>query len=224
MSTILVVMTDGRDHVLERTIRSAQESIHGEIVERWIHDDTGDDAHRSALADYFPDFEVKGAGPRRGFGGAYHYTFELLRERSGVDYVFMLEDDFVFNRPIELFSMQGVLDRNRDLVQLALRRQAWSENEKLAGGVIEQHPEAYAERRDHFGNAWLEHRQFFTTNPSLFRRTLCRREWPWQARSEGLFTHEILRDDPDAVFGYWGTRDDPPWVEHIGEVRNGKGY
>lgn len=226
MSVSLVVMTDGRDDVLARTIASAREMLEGEIAHRIMHDDSGDHFHRRRLMAEYPDFAHIGKGDRRGFGGAYRHTFEWLDSNRAelADYVFLLEDDFTFNRPVELFSMQGVLERNPDVVQIALRRQAWSATERLAGGVIEQHPEAYAERRDHLGNAWLEHRLFFTTNPSMFRRTLCRREWPAGAQSEGLFGHGIIRDDPDAVFAYWGTRDDTPWVEHIGDERAGKGY
>jgi hypothetical protein len=123
------------------------------------------------------------------------------------------------------------MDANPHLVQMALRRQPWNAAERAAGGVVEQHPEAYTERRDKAGNVWLEHRLFWTTNPHLFRRSLCRMGWPNVPRSEGEWSHYLLRQGTwdgvagdDVAFGYWGARDSGPWIEHVGHRRVGTGY
>ena len=66
------------------------------------------------------------------------------------------------------------------------------------------------------------HRRFFTTNPSVYRASLCERGWPQEPHSEGVFTHRLLADGFD--FAFWGGRFDPPAVTHIGAERTGRGY
>lgn len=219
----LLVMTDGRDELLARTIESARASLTGPITERVIYDDTGDPEHRNDLRARYPDFLVFGVG-RQGFGGAIASAWTVLRSASQARFVFHLEDDFVFGRPVDLAAMARVLDANYELVQLALRRQPWNEEERAAGGIIEQYPDDYDENWNGAGAHWLEHRRFFTTNPSLYRRKLLTdHDWPEVEHSEGVFTHQLLTD-PDTRFGFWGARDSGEWVEHIGVERAGIGY
>jgi hypothetical protein len=108
-----------------------------------------------------------------------------------------------------------------------LKRQAWNDAERSAGGFMQIDPASYVQCAQYDGDqtlAWVEHRLFFTTNPSLYRRSLIlEADWPDSEQSEGMFTH-LLREDPDARFGYWGRRDDEPWVHHIGVERIGTGY
>lgn len=218
----LLVMTDGRLSYLAETVASAERMLGGPITERWMHDDSGSDEHRKLLQKMFPNFRQIGVGSRAGFGRSIARAWGMLSAESKADYVFHLEGDFTFNCPIRLTSMMAVLDNNPHLVQLALRRQPWNPEEEAAGGIIERHPEAYEDCFDG-PHAWLEHRLFFTTNPSLYRRELVKNGWPDEERSEGVFTHRLLAD-PGVRFGFWGRRDTPPWVEHIGYERAGGGY
>lgn len=220
----LLVVTDGRRDPILQTIPSAAANLDRDLITRRVlYDDSGDPNHRDWLADQFPEFELiwHPAG-RQGFGGAIRTAWEHLAavpER----FIFHLEDDFTFNRPVELFAMAHVLAAHDEVVQLALRRQPWNAAERQAGGVVEEHPEAFIDATLS-GSDVLLHRQFFTTNPSLYRRTLCEGGWPEGNNSEGLFTHQILQGDPAAVFGYWGARDSGEWVTHIGKERVGVGY
>lgn len=223
MSVALIVMTDGRRDCILEAIPSALSQVNGPITRRVIHDDSGDPDYRSWLAHQFPTFEVVfHPTARQGFGGAYRNAWRYL---SGLSerFVFSTEDDFLFTRPVELQPMMDVLDENPCLVQLALRRQPWNEQEKAAGGIIEQHPDDYREMVDHGHRHWLEHRKFFTTNPSLYRTELCRGGWPDVEHSEGIFTHQLLAD-PEIRFGFWGSRDSGEWVSHVGHERIGIGY
>jgi hypothetical protein len=221
----LLVMTDGRDHI-HRTIASAMHYLDGPITERWIHDDSGDPDNVEMLrAVYEPiGFQVIATPGRSGFGGAIRSAWSTLLELSEAPFVFHLEDDFVFRRQVRAGHMMGILERFPHLVNLALRRQPWNDDERAAGGIVEQHPDAYHDR-SHFPlyAEWLEHRLFFTTNPGLYRRSLMEREWPDGANSEGRFSHALL-EDPDVRFGYYGARDSGEWVEHIGVERVGVGY
>lgn len=214
-------MTDGRTDCIQRTIASAETALGSDITHRVIHDDTGDTEHRDVLRGMFPEFEVIGQPARQGFGGAIRSAWRYVGQLPA-RFVFHLEDDFTFNEQIPLADMAKVLDRNPHLVQLALRRQPWNPAEMAAGGIIEQHPGEYHECSDGV-STWLEHRRFFTTNPSLYRRTLCDIGWPEGDQSEGRFGIQICAD-PDVRFGYWGPASSDPKVHHIGDHRNGTGY
>lgn len=223
MTVALLVITDGRIDYLHDTVDSARENLRGLITRRVMYDDTGDSEHRAYLRKAFPDFDHIHAGDRQGFGGAIRASWAYLTVQSREPFIFHLEQDFTFNRPVNLDDMADLLISRPHLAQLALRRQSWNAEERAAGGIIEQHPTDYAQNMDEAGHCWIEHRRFFTTNPSLYRRTLMAKGWPDCEHSEGIFTHELLRD-PKLRFAFWGLRTDEPWVEHIGHERAGTGY
>lgn len=221
----LLVMTDGRRECLAATMASHMAELRpwAQISEVWIHEDSGDADYRRWLAEVYPTARIigpeVGAG-RSGFGGAIRRAWSTLRQHSAARFVYHLEDDFTLTRPLDLLDMAMTLEENPHLVQLALRRQPWSAAEVAAGGIVEQHPTDYV---DCVG--WLEHRRFFTTNPSLYRRSLLvEHEWPDGAESEGRFGIALLERHPDWRFAYWGRRGDPPWCHHIGAQRVGTGY
>lgn len=218
-----VVMTDGRIDCLAKALESFDQQVHGPVTRRVIHDDTGDPSYHQELADRFPGWELLTTPGRSGFGGAYRSAWQWVAANVAEPFVFSTEDDFTYNRPVDLADLADVLDSQPNLVQLALRRQPWNDAERLAGGIVEQHPEAYADIWDSAGRAWLEHRLFFTTNPSLIRTNLCAGGWPNVAHSEGIFTHQMLRNT-SARFGFWGARNSGEWVTHIGHERVGTGY
>lgn len=218
----LLVMTDGRDHIFE-TLPLARAFLLGPVSEVWIHDDSGDAAHGEKLRRVFPDCRVVQTAGRSGFGGAIRSAWSALRAGSSTPFVFHLEDDFRFFRIVELDRMAAVLAHHPELVQLALRRQPWNAEELAAGGIVEQHPADFVEVADEVGNVWLEHRRFFTTNPSLYRRELLDHEWPAGEQSEGRFSIELF-SAPELRSAYWGSRDSGEWVQHIGMHRAGTGY
>jgi GT2 family glycosyltransferase len=230
----LLVMTDGRRDYLPRAVESFDEYVTGPVTRRVLHDDSGDPNQWRWLREQFPQFELVTTKGRAGFGGAIQSAWAHLTVRDTNPYIFHLEDDFVFQRPVHLHALLAVLQDRPYLIQLALRRQPWNAVEADAGGVVESHPDAYTEHTDPAGHRWLEHRLFFTTNPSLYRRDLCRQGWPDGDQSEGHFGQQILQAhlsvdgialDPDRLaFGFWGPRDSGEWVQHIGKVRAGHGY
>lgn len=224
MSVTVVVMTDGRRDCLERSLATV-DRLRGPVSVKVIHDDTGDPRHHEWLWQRFTGHGwcIVTTDRRSGFAGAYAHAWQWLTDHDRNDWILSTEDDFTFNRDVDLHAVIDVLTAHPHLAQMALRRQAWNAAERAAGGVIELDPDAYTDRRDADGRQWLEHRRFFTTNPSLYRRTLTARGWPTGAHSEGVFSAELFTD-PAAACGYWGARDDPPWVTHIGQHRSGHGY
>ena len=222
----LLVMTDSRRHCIEHTLDSACENLQpwALISELWIHDDSGDPEYQTWLRLRYRSFTVVSTAGRSGFGGAIRSAWATLRSSSKADYVFHLEDDFTFNHPIDLAAMMRLLDEQPHLAQVALRRQPWNDDERDAGGIVESHPCDYTDRTDGLLLHWLEHRRFFTTNPSLYRRQLIvDHDWPDGSESEGHFSAQLF-GDPAARSAYWGARDSGEWVTHIGAERVGTGY
>lgn len=201
MSVALLLIDDGREDYLRRCIRSLA-PIMG-VFDRVVQIDD-------------PDHEL-------GFAGAIQAGWDQVLE-TDCELVFHVESDFVFCEPPELERM-AVLARCSRLAQVALKRQAWNERERAAGGIIEADPDDFVEREIRTATwtaAFVEHRRFFTTNPSLYRREIAERGWPQVSESEGVFTHRLL--DEGFSFALWGGKHDPPRVEHVGAVRTGTGY
>lgn len=219
----VMIPTDGRVHCLTNTWRSFVEAVNVAAFDASVVvvNDCPDPGYRDVISELIePDVLLRFQGSRRGFGGAIIDGWAALRNLE-VDYVFHLEDDFMFTRYVDLGAMRAVLDANERVCQMALRRQAWNQEEKTAGGLVQLAPDAYTERITG-RHEWLEHSLFFTTNPSLYRADLMGSGWPKGANSEGKFTHQLLGQE--RTFGYWGRKWDEPWVLHIGEHRTGTGY
>jgi GT2 family glycosyltransferase len=219
---VAVMTTHGRRECIEKAIGSLNENLKGLTLQRRvISDDSGDPEYHAWLRLHFPDWELTGP-PRApvGFAGNVAHAWDTALG-SGQRFVFWAEDDFTYNRPVDLSAMADVLDANPHLAQMALRRQAWFPAEIKAGGIIEQDPDAYVDCCDG-PHEWLEHRKFWTTNPSLIpRSTFVEHPWPTRSHSEALFARKALIGDTRS--GWWGSRVDDPWIEHFGE-RTGKGY
>lgn len=222
MSVCLLVITDGRDDVLAETMASLAADLHGPVTRRVLYDDTGDPNHRAYLAVTYSAFEVvQHPTGRQGFGGAIRTAWAHIG--TGPErFVWHHEDDFLLNRPLDLTPLMAVLDACPHLAQLVLKRQPWNPQEEAAGGIIEQHPDDYTEVVDALGT-WTEHRRFWSSNPSLYRRSLTFRGWPDVEHSEGHFSLALFTD-PAVRCAFWGGRADEPYVHHIGKERAGVGY
>ncbi len=224
MMTVLV-MTDGRLDCLRASLASVMVHLHGPVTRWVVHDDTGDARYHQLLTRHLTaTWELVTTPSRSGFGGAYRHAYDWIVANDDAGYVFSTEDDFVLTRPVDLMAMAQVLAERDHLTQLALRRQPWNATEKAAGGIVESHPAEYTDRSDTDGHAWLEHRLFHTTNPSLLpRRILTDHRWPTGPSSETAFSADLFTDT-DACAGYWGSRDSGEWCRHIGHQRVGRGY
>lgn len=229
------VLTNGRLELLDKTIESFEDKVRGgPVTTRIIWDDTGSGEHWDYLRFAYPRWLIcRSVAGSEGFGGAMRSAWTRLAQRTVEPFIWWSEDDFVYEKVIPLGDMARVLINNPHLAQLALRRQAWNAAETEAGGVVELAPDAFTERRE--GNsgewAWLEHRLFWTTNPSMFRRELLTAGWSDDPHSEGRFTHRLLGEGlpwgvsgDDLRFGYWGGRRSTPAVTHTGLERTGFGY
>lgn len=158
-----------------------------------------------------------------GFGAAMRSGWRHARQ-SPEPYVFWLENDFRFDRPIDLTDCAAALLTNVHLAQVALVRGAVNARERRAGGWPGLHgPWAQRELwRDTGPVRWRESRWGWTTNPSLIPTSFIRQhDWPDGAESEGRFALAVKATDDRAMFGVLGWADEH--VTHLGE-RDGIGY
>lgn len=160
--------------------------------------------------------EVNDPHHELGFAGAIQAGWDAVLE-SGADYVVHVEADFTFNVHAPIKGMIQLLEAQPHLAQVCLKRQPWSPAERAAGGIVERHPENYTSH-----GFWTEHKVCFSTNPCVYRASLCERGWPQVPQSEGIFTHQLLADG--LSFAFWGAPLDAPTVTHIGRHRTGTGY
>lgn len=178
-------------------------------------------ALKSALR-FLPRFDqyifVDDSAHRLGFAGAVQAGWDQVQ----TDYVFHLELDFTFDTPVPVPDMLALLIAHPELLQVSLKRQAWSNEEKAAGGIVELHPDWFTTVEGDLATR-TEHRVYFTTNPSVYRSGLCRLGWPQVPHSEGVFTAQLLRDGA-ARFAILGAKFDPPRTTHIGTERRGGKY
>lgn len=219
----IIVLTNGRPDCVAKAIPSIGEHLLG-VGDGLIVDDSGDDVYRGWLVEEFgaPVVPV-GDGPC-GYWRAMQRVWQVARD-LGADYFWLQEDDFVLHSDVDVEQIAGVLDTHPYLTQIALLRQPWWPNEVEHGGLIpalEQQGQTFTDATDGVHH-WVEHRACFTGNPCLIPARTFERDWPEGDWSESRFGR-LLFADPAARGAYWGRRDDPPLVEHIGHQRVGTGY
>lgn len=231
MNYHLMVLTHGDGPTLERCLESFAEHVTPAPARLSIF---RDGPGYTFVPDWPCPFHVEQIDPAQlGFCKASSAMWHSALY-SHEPYVFWLEHDFEFIKPVDLHGLAAVLDAAPELAQMSLMRDAVSEQEKAAGGLFELRRDHYTERetciidradtspQPGFWEAyWLEHRSYFTTNPSLMRRDFMGAErWPdYPAQCEGRFGIDLV--ERGYQFGVWG--DGTPAVNHIGE-RTGSNY
>lgn len=201
----LMVITDGRWDYLARTLESAKTALNYPFHQRLLVDDSGEEQG------FCPDgFDFVKNVPRRGLAGAIQTGWDCLDD---VDYVFHLEDDFIFPDIVDIEWMVEILEYEPDLAQIALLRQPWSRQEQLAGGIYGIQPERFKQR-----GGWVEQSHLFTFNPCLYPIAIAR---DYKAGLEAELTADLLKDSWS--FGYLGELGDEPRTIHIG-LRRSRNY
>jgi len=206
MKVALMVITDGRWDYLQRTLESAAECLDYPFSQRILVDDSGEELG------FCPDgFEFVKNTPRRGLAGAIQSGWDALD--ADIDYVFHLEDDFIFPDVVDVELMIELLEYENDLAQIALLRQPWSPEEKQAGGIYSIGPERFKQK---YG--FVQQQHLFTFNPCLYPIGVAR---DYRAGLEAELTADLLKDGWS--FGYLGELGDEPRTIHIG-IRRSRNY
>lgn len=228
----LLVMTNGRMTYLHHTLESFDEMVSGTITRRVIHDDSGDPGYVAWLKERYGDeYEIIHGGDVLGFAGAVQRAWsELAHDENR--FTFHLEDDFLFNRSVDLDELADFLEDRWWLAQLALRRSPWGRERE---GFVEDMRSAYSEREavwKHQGTKWIEHKLYYTMTPHIYRSRLRMVGWPDGQGTEVTYKDRLMETGlPWGVpgnhvrFGFWGgVEDGADAVTHIGVVRKGHGY
>lgn len=216
---------EDRRSYLEASLASLSK-VTGPIVQRVIYSDWPDDIRTGELQEIASrhGFYVVGEG-NHGHTGMRQRLWKYLAKHAQGDYIFATEDDFGYDQPVDLDAMLAVLRKQPHLAQLALLRDACYPDERETGGILGWPLPAFT-----FHAGWFSHREFWTNNPSLFRKALTERPWPDTREnpitgrgpgSEVIFGRQLTRD-PRIRYGFWGSGE--PWVRHLGVVRAGTGY
>lgn len=128
------------------------------------------------------------------------------------DWVFHLEDDWVFTEPVPVEEM-AQLQQRECLLQVALKRNPVNPIEQAVGGFMEANPDNYEQR-----DGWVESFFGFTFNPCLVPCTVL--DLPTEDGEAGLTrTLRATHYQGMARFGIYGNLDDLPRCFHIGHQR-----
>lgn len=202
----LMVITDGRWDYLQRTLQSAAEMLDYPWSQRILVDDSGEEVGFCPTK-----FDFVKNTPRRGLAGAIQSGWDALD--TEVDYVFHLEDDFIFPEPVDIDLMLEILEYEPDLAQIALLRQPWSPQEEQAGGIYWIEPDRFKQK-----HGYVEQKHLFTFNPCLYHASVAR---DYRAGLEAELTADLLKDG--YKFGYLGELNNDPKTIHIG-LRRSRNY
>lgn len=150
---------------------------------------------------------------RLGMAGAVQAAWDWAIQ-TGVDYLLHVEEDFRFTQPFDPDDAIRILNTDPRLAQVVLKRQPWSPEEHAAGGIIESHPEDYTDHQAG-GLRWVSHQRIFSLNPCVIPRHILELGWP--DGNEAAMTTNLVT--LGYRFAFFGDRDDPPRVEHVGHER-----
>lgn len=234
----LAVLTHGEPSpTLAETLMSFRDLVTPEPEETLIYFDgpmTFTENVPRGPRDGLGDVVMLGENPARGFCAATRDLWDIAsygRVNTSMDplpeFVFWLEHDFRFARPVDLRGLATVLTANPQLAQVSLMRDAANAEERAAGGLFELRRDEFTPRvekieADSVGDLpWLEHSAYFTTTPSLMRTDfMAQVPFPsYPERCEGMFGIDLTA--LGYRFGVWG--DGSVYVNHIGQ-RTGFGY
>lgn len=234
MDYTLAVLTHGDSATIDRAVNSFMDKVRPAPAHVLVYKDgsaSGGPEHQWEIQDG-SGWDHRLGGEQRGFCHATGELWQWATEQD-TEFVFWLEHDFTFLRPVHLSDLAEPLLEDLKLAQMQLMRNAVSVEEIAAGGLYEMRRADYEpSTTDPLPEGtragersllhWLMHRAYFTTNPSLMR-TAWMAEHPWlddgQPFCEGRFGIDLVKRG--FHFGVWGHGE--PWVEHIGQ-RTGFGY
>lgn len=211
----LTMTTNGRNMFLEQTILSLREKIFSQynFDIKIIVDDSGLIDNYATVKKLCPEFIVYSHNKPMGLAKTVQDAWTSVP--SYIDYIFHLEDDFIFNKTPQFEKMISILELMPHLSQMLLLRQPVNTEEEIFGGYIQQFTNEYDQcSLENF--YWIENNRFFSLNPSIIPRKIFEK-YSWPTGNEAEMTAKLNEDG--FRHGIWGKKDDAPMVEHIGVFR-----
>jgi hypothetical protein len=218
----LLITSNGRKEYIVPTIESWKIFIDKYVKNKMIIDDSGNEDYRNWLAETFPDFKVLSLGTSN-MGFSYLLKTWTTNLEFNSEYILLLEDDFFLLEDIDCDRMIQILENNNEMLELSLKRQAWSQEEIAAGGMIER---IYTDSKFVQHDGWFKHKEFFTTNPSIININRLRKYAKLvydtdELISEAEFGSRLFNNNPTMYCAFLGNIFDSHKVEHIGHIRTG---
>lgn len=216
MKICIIILTDGRNDYLARTLESLETnvvfpqdaSIYKILVDDWPVD--REEKVIKKLAKKYKVDKVVLNDENIGIDKTVQKAWSLIPE--GTDYIWHQENDFEYLNPVNVSEMIQVLE-NPTIVQVALVRQPWFADEKDAGSLLKTRPARF--RQASVSNIDVViHRDHFTHNPSIYKA-----KWIEQMEgySEYKFKDLLLSKNGVLYFAYLGKLEDSHTILHIGE-------
>lgn len=225
---LVVVFSTNRYEYLERTLAAFREHVDfgGCLVKTMLIDDypaTRDAVRAQTLEDRFGVDIVVRHEVNKGLGLSWRETWDAIRARPELgDWVFHLEDDAVFRRPVAVREVIEAFAASPDpLTQVFFKRNVCYAPEedfiaRIEAGTL---GDDVGGGTGGIGGIGVTQNAYFVAMASVYPRDLVTR-----FVSEADPHEHTVRDYFGAwnmTSGMWGSRDAPPAVEHIGTVSRG---
>jgi hypothetical protein len=223
MKVLLGIIDNKRPDYLSKTISSLEDNIDFDFTAKVLIDDSGDEIYSQYLLDVYGDkYSIISHPENKGLSGSIRTLWSLAKDLN-VDYVFHLEGDFTFNEKIDIYNLHKIFGVEQHLAQIALKRQPVNLEEAKFNGFMNMDPSAYQDKFiPEINYYWVEHRKFFTLNPSLYPKWVIELGWE-NGWGEKEFTDRLLADSL-VKCGFYGEKSDNPRVHHIGDFRAGNWF
>ena len=218
MKLALVVVGDGREEYLRRTVKSITEHVRYPITSRIMVNDEAAPDYMNRLETIYPEFVIAHTN-RRGMAGAVQMGFDMARSVDP-EFVLWVEEDMELTATLPIARAAAVFRGRDNLAQMCFRREpvGGNEHEALHGDQLAAicGQSAFIARHDEF----TTHDFIFSLNPCLIPAKIL--DYGWDADNEAGMTRKLL--ELGYVFGSWGhPGDGQSWARHIGE-RRGNGW
>jgi hypothetical protein len=218
MKFCVIIINDGRNDYLAKTLKSFEENVmfpnDAEIYKILLDDwplERDEKTIKKLCRKYKVD-EVVFNEENLGVNATVKKAWSLIPEDA--DYVWHQENDFVFLERINIHDLMTVLE-SPIIVQCAIVRQPWFDDEKAAGSLMNTRPERWRPGNVS-GIDVVLHKDHFTFNPSLYKRKWVQDFTPF---GEYDIRNHYLNNNSALWFSYLGKREDYHRCFHIGEKK-----
>jgi hypothetical protein len=223
----MFILTSKRQLFLKHTIDSWNSNLIFKPKYKIIFDDSNSDEYFNMLVkEYSNSFKiVKIPKNFSGESNANSFIFKYLKNFNS-EYFLQVEEDWVLNRPLDIYKITKVFKKNINLVQMRIPRSPWfDENwhfDIMYGSNINYHLNKENSKIKKHEN-WYECKNldfFWSNNPNLFYKNMLIYEYPKISNnfinSEYEFGQILLSKNNNYFFGFWAENVYDNYVSHIG--------
>lgn len=141
------------------------------------------------------------------------------------DYVWHQEDDFIYNKKVNVFNMiRTLMTCPTTLTQLVLKRQVWFETNdfitKIESGKVGREV-CFGSTDDKDVDCVTIHQYYFNANPCVYPYWVTQEEYSHNPQ-ESVIASDLRKKYPDRYSAFYGEAKGEAYVKHIGEYTIGK--